>query len=48
MATLAGPAARAPFATAKRLEKARDLARVLAVAQNHGALYPPSHPLVVE
>lgn len=48
MATLAGPAARAPFATAKRLEKARDLARVLAVAQNHGALYPPSHPLVVQ
>lgn len=48
LSTLAGPAARAPFATAKRLEKARAVARVLAVAQNNAALYPASHPLVVQ
>lgn len=48
LATLAGPAAHPPFATAKRLEKARAVARVLAVAQNNAALYPASHPLVVQ
>ena len=48
MATLAAPATRAPFATPKRLEKARDLARALAVAQNNAALYPASHPLAVQ
>ena len=48
LATLAAPATRAPFATAKRLEKARDLARALAVAQNNATLYPPTHPLVVQ
>ena len=48
MAAAAGPAARAPFATAKRLEKARDLARALAVAQNNAALYPATHPLAVQ
>ena len=48
LAALAGPAARAPFATAKRLEAARSVARALAVAQNNAALYPASHPLVVQ
>jgi len=48
LAAIAGPAARAPFATAKRLEKARELARALAVAQNSATLYPPTHPLVVQ
>lgn len=48
LAAAAGPAARAPFATAKRLEKARAVARALAVAQNNAALYPASHPLVVQ
>ncbi len=48
LASLAGPAARAPFATAKRLEKARAVARALAVAQNNATLYPASHPLVVQ
>ena len=48
LASLAGPATRAPFATAKRLEKARELARALAVAQNSATLYPPTHPLVVQ
>jgi HD-GYP domain-containing protein (c-di-GMP phosphodiesterase class II) len=48
IAGLAAPAARAPFATAKRLERARELARALAVCQNNAALYPPSHPLVVQ
>lgn len=48
IATLAAPAARAPFATAKRLDAARGVARALAVAQNNAALYPASHPLVVQ
>jgi HD-GYP domain-containing protein (c-di-GMP phosphodiesterase class II) len=48
IASLAQPASGAPFATAKRLEKARDLARAIAVAQTNAALYPTTHPLVVE
>jgi len=48
MAAEATSAARAPFNTAKRLEKARTVARTLAVAQNNAALYPSSHPLVVQ
>ena len=46
MAAIAGPAARAPFANARKLESARNLARALAVAQNNASLYPSSHPLV--
>jgi HD-GYP domain-containing protein (c-di-GMP phosphodiesterase class II) len=48
LAALAQPASRAPFATAQRLEKARELARAIAVAQNNASLYPPSHPLVIQ
>ena len=46
LASLAGPAARPPFSSEKRLGAARALARALAVAQNNDALYPPTHPLV--
>jgi HD-GYP domain-containing protein (c-di-GMP phosphodiesterase class II) len=46
IASLAQPASRTPFATAKRLERARELARAFAVAQTNASLYPPSHPLV--
>lgn len=48
MGSMAQPASRTPFATAKRLERARELARALAVAQTNASLYPPSHPLVVQ
>ena len=48
IASLAQPASGAPFATAQRLEKARELARAIAVAQNNAALYPATHPLVVQ
>ena len=39
---------RTPFATARRLERARELARSLAVAASTATLYPPTHPLVVQ
>ncbi len=48
IAALAQPASRTPFATAKRLERARELARAFAVAQTNASLYPPSHPLVMQ
>ncbi|GAB4287185.1 MAG: hypothetical protein Kow0067_11810 [Coriobacteriia bacterium] len=47
IAAMAQPATRDPFATAKRLERAREFARALAVAQTNASLYPPTHPLVV-
>lgn len=48
MAAAAQASSRTPFATARRLERARELARSLAVAATTGTLYPPSHPLVVQ
>ena len=48
IASMAQPASRTPFATAKRLEHARELARAFAVAQTNASLYPPSHPLVMQ
>ncbi|MHB1342158.1 MAG: HD-GYP domain-containing protein [Coriobacteriia bacterium] len=47
IAAMSQPASRTPFATAKRLERARELARTLAVAATNASLYPPTHPLVV-
>lgn len=44
----AAPATQSPFATAARFATARSLARALAVAQNNAALYPASHPHVVQ
>lgn len=46
LASIAGPAARPPFSSEKRLNAARALARAIAVAQNNDALYPATHPLV--
>lgn len=48
MASATRSASRAPFASARSLDKARELARALAIAQNNAALYPPSHPLVAQ
>ncbi|MCE5190807.1 MAG: HD-GYP domain-containing protein [Actinomycetia bacterium] len=48
IASIAQPASRTPFATAKRLQRARELARAFAVAQTNASLYPPSHPLVMQ
>jgi HD-GYP domain-containing protein (c-di-GMP phosphodiesterase class II) len=48
LAQAAGPAARKPFSTAKRLERARELLRALAVSQTNAALYPPTHPTVTQ
>ncbi|MGB4593611.1 MAG: HD-GYP domain-containing protein [Coriobacteriia bacterium] len=48
IAAMAQPASRTPFATAKRLERARELTRTLAVAATNASLYPETHPLVVQ
>ncbi|MBC7266640.1 MAG: HD-GYP domain-containing protein [Coriobacteriia bacterium] len=48
IAALAQPAAKTPFSTAKRLQRARDLARALAVAITNASLYPDTHPLVTQ
>ena len=48
IASVTRSASRAPFAAARSLDKARELARSLAIAQNNAALYPPSHPLVAQ
>jgi HD-GYP domain-containing protein (c-di-GMP phosphodiesterase class II) len=39
-------AKRTTFASLKKLERARELVRALAVAQTNATLYPASHPLV--
>ncbi len=46
MAAVAAPASRSPFASRKRLARAKELVRALAVAQTSAALYPASHPSV--
>lgn len=46
IAQIASSAAKKPFSTAKRLERARELLRALAVAQTNSALYPRTHPTV--
>lgn len=48
IADVAGPAAKKPFSTAKKLERARDLLRALAVCQTNAALYPSTHPTVAQ
>lgn len=50
-ATSGGPAliaVQAPFATPEKLERARELVRALAVADTNAALYPTTHPSVVQ
>lgn len=49
--TAPGPtmiAVQAPFATPEKLGRARELVRTLAVAHTNAALYPTTHPLVVQ
>jgi putative nucleotidyltransferase with HDIG domain len=46
MADATAAAKRTPFAGGKKLERARELVRALAVVQTNGSLYPPAHPLV--
>lgn len=41
-----GPSSEAPFSTPKKLARAKELLRALAVAQNNANLYPETHPLV--
>lgn len=41
-------AVQAPFATPEKLERARELVRALAVAHTNAALYPTTHPSVVQ
>lgn len=50
-AAVPGPAmiaVQAPFATPVKLAAARELVRTLAVAHTNAALYPTTHPLVVQ
>ncbi len=39
---------RTPFASAKKLGRARELVRAIAVAQTNSTLYPAAHPLVAQ
>ncbi|MBA4370031.1 MAG: hypothetical protein C0418_00425 [Coriobacteriaceae bacterium] len=48
MAAQTGPSGGAPFASAKKLAKAKELLRSVAVAQGNAALYPATHPLVAQ
>lgn len=41
-------AVQAPFATPEKLERARELVRTVAVAHTNAALYPTTHPLVIQ
>jgi HD-GYP domain-containing protein (c-di-GMP phosphodiesterase class II) len=46
IAVVVAPASHSPFASRKRLAKAKELVRALAVAQTNATLYPASHPSV--
>ncbi len=48
MAAAAAGSARSPFSSRKRLERARELVRSIAVASTNAALYPPTHPSVAQ
>jgi HD-GYP domain-containing protein (c-di-GMP phosphodiesterase class II) len=48
MADATSGAKRTTFASVKKLEKARELVRGLAVAQTNATLYPAAHPLVAQ
>jgi len=48
MAESTASAKRTTFASVKKLERARELVRALAVAQTNAALYPAAHPLVAQ
>lgn len=46
IASMTASSAKAPFSGLKKLERAKELVRSIAVAQTNRSLYPPSHPLV--
>jgi putative nucleotidyltransferase with HDIG domain len=48
LAEVSAGAKRTTFASVKKLERARDLVRAVAVAQTNAQLYPASHPSVVQ
>jgi putative nucleotidyltransferase with HDIG domain len=48
MAEATTTAKRTPFASARKLERARELVRAIAVAQTNATLYPAAHPLVAQ
>jgi HD-GYP domain-containing protein (c-di-GMP phosphodiesterase class II) len=48
MAAATSSSANTPFASARKLQRARELVRTLAVAQTNAALYPVTHPLVAQ
>jgi len=48
MAEIASASAKTPFASTRKLQRARELVRTLAVAQTNAALYPVTHPLVAQ
>jgi HD-GYP domain-containing protein (c-di-GMP phosphodiesterase class II) len=48
MAEVTQTAKRTTFASLKKLERARELVRAVAVAQTNAQLYPASHPLVAQ
>jgi HD-GYP domain-containing protein (c-di-GMP phosphodiesterase class II) len=48
IAEIAAPSSKSPFSTAKRLSRAKELLRSLAVAHTNSSLYPATHPLVTQ
>jgi HD-GYP domain-containing protein (c-di-GMP phosphodiesterase class II) len=48
MAAATSAASKSPFSSAKRLARARELVRALAVAQTNAQLYPQTHPTVAQ
>jgi HD-GYP domain-containing protein (c-di-GMP phosphodiesterase class II) len=48
MAAATSAASRSPFSSAKRLARARELVRTMAVAATNAALYPATHPTVAQ
>lgn len=48
MAAATSGASRSPFSSRKRLERAKELVRGIAVAATNSSLYPPTHPSVLQ
>jgi HD-GYP domain-containing protein (c-di-GMP phosphodiesterase class II) len=48
IAEVAASASTSPFSSRKRLERARELLRAIAVASTNASLYPASHPTLVQ
>ncbi|MDO8964942.1 MAG: HD-GYP domain-containing protein [Coriobacteriia bacterium] len=48
MAAATSSASRSPFSSRKRLDRARELVRAIAVASTNASLYPAAHPALVQ